>query len=189
VTIYTVDREDYEQFKKNKEKCDNVKEQLLYHGTKVDFVVSILNTSIEIDKNKGNKIGKGFYLSDLFEVSWRYGKNRHRIPKVGDSFSVLVCNTYYDEKLFENYQKEDLYKDELIPKNAVRFSKVGADYSVISSEKLKGYEPLMQALKVASFWEYVIEHLNACEELDEGVFFYKERFIDWLNKYIYEVTA
>lgn len=64
-----------------------------------------------------------------------------------------------------------------------------SDAEKILVEKLRGYEPLMKALKVADFWEYVIEHLNACEELDEGVFFYKERFIDWLNKYIYEVKA
>ena len=41
------------------------------------------------------KIGKGFYLSDLFEVSWKYGMKINNIPKIGDSFSVLVFNIYY----------------------------------------------------------------------------------------------
>ena len=29
-------------------------------------------------------------MSDLFEVSWRYGTDYNSIPKIGDSFSVLV---------------------------------------------------------------------------------------------------
>jgi len=150
VNIYTVDRDDYEEFKKNKEQCPNIKEQLLFHGTKNEYIVSILKTFIDIEQNKGNKLGKGFYLSDLFEVSWRYGGGWGNIPKVGDSFSVLVCNTYYSQDLFENIQKE-IWKDELIPKNAVRFSKVGANFSVIPPEELNNYDKFIQN-------EFLISH-------------------------------
>ena len=156
VTIYTVDREDYKEFN-DKKNCENIKEQLLFHGTKNEYLVSILKTSINIDKNTANKIGKGFYLSDLFEVSWRYGnwEKKDKIPKVGDSFSVLVCNTYYNEKLFENFQKE-IWKDELIPKYAVRFSKVGDDLKVITSENLKNYDKFIQNVYLISHKEQMI---------------------------------
>ena len=88
---------------------------MLFHGTKNKYLVSILKTFIDIEKNTAYKLGKGFYLSDLFEVSWRYGVGLGNIPKIGDSFSVLVCNTYYSQDLFENIQKA-IWKDELIPK-------------------------------------------------------------------------
>ena len=150
VNIYTIDREDYTQFKKSKEDCPNVKEQLLFHGTKNNYVVSILKSYIDISKNNTNKLGKGFYLSDLFDVSWRYGVGWAKIPKVGDSFSVLVCNTYYSEDKVENLQ-EEVWNEDLIDKNAVRISKVGANFKVIPKEELKNYDKFIQN-------EYLISH-------------------------------
>ena len=90
VKIYTIDRDDKETFKKNKENCPNMKEKLYFHGTKPEYIVSILKDSININKNTLTKIAKGFYLSDLLDVSWIYSNNSKKIPDVGDSFSVLV---------------------------------------------------------------------------------------------------
>ena len=61
IRIYTIDRDDYDIFKANKIKCPNVEEQLLYHGTKVDYIVSILSSFIDINRNTCTKLGKGFY--------------------------------------------------------------------------------------------------------------------------------
>ena len=86
-------RDDYDIFKENKNNCPNAEEKLLFHGTKVDYIVSILKTFIDINRNTCTKLGKGFYLSDLFEVSGRYRSSTsvdNYIPKIGDSFSILV---------------------------------------------------------------------------------------------------
>ena len=48
VRIYTIDRDDYQTFKINKNNCPNMKEKLLFHGTKPEFIVSILKETWNI---------------------------------------------------------------------------------------------------------------------------------------------
>lgn len=81
----------------------------------------------------GYKIEKGFFLSDLFEVSWKNGMKINNIPKIGDSFSILVCNIYYSTSQIEYcYQ---LWSSELIPKNGVRIAKADSNTPVLLFEK------------------------------------------------------
>ena len=154
VKIYTIDRDDYEEFMKNKAKCEEVEEKLLFHGTKVEYIASILKTFVDIDRNTSTKLGKGFYLSDLFEVSWRYRNSKDvdkKIPEIGDSFPILVCDTFYSKNKVELCY-EGIYEDELIPKNHIRIAKVKSDTSeVISEEELKDYKKYIQN-------EYLISH-------------------------------
>ena len=154
VKIYTIDRDDYKEFMKNKAKCEEVEEKLLFHGTTVENIASILKTFVDIDKNNTFKLGKGFYLSDLFEVSWRYRSSNNvdkKIPEIGDSFPILVCNTFYSKKNIELCY-ESLNKAILIPKNHIRIAKVKSNTSkVISEEELKGYKKYIQN-------EYLISH-------------------------------
>ena len=156
VKIYTVDRDDSELFNKYKKNCSNVEEKLLFHGTKEDFIVSILKTFVDIKKNKIYKLGKGFYLSDLFDASWRYNSSSSvivnpNIPKIGDSFSVLVCNTFYSKKHVEHCYKT-IYKEEIIPINHLRIAKVKSNPNIVISEnELKNYNKYIQN-------EYLISH-------------------------------
>ena len=154
VKIYTIDRDDYELFIKNKAECEEVEEKLLFHGTKVEYIASILKTFVDIDRNTCTKLGKGFYLSDLFEVSWRYRNSKDvdkKIPEIGDSFPILVCNTFYSKNNVEVCYK-GVYDDNLIPKNHIRIAKVKSDTSeVISEEELKDYKKYIQN-------EYLISH-------------------------------
>ena len=154
IRIYTIDRDDYDIFKHNKNNCPNAEEKLLFHGTKVDYIVSILSTFIDIDRNTCSKLGKGFYLSDLLEVSWRYRSSTNvddYIPKIGDSFSILVCNTFYSRNHIDHCYKA-INNDKLIPMNHLRIAKVKADTSeVISEEELKNYKDYIQN-------EYLLSH-------------------------------
>ena len=80
------------------------------------------------------KIGKGFYLTDLFEVSSKYGMKINNIPKIEDSFSVLFCNIYYSTSQIEYcYQ---LWSSELITKNEVRIGKLDSNTQVLLFEKI-----------------------------------------------------
>ena len=45
-----------------------MKEKILFHGTKTEYIVSILKTFIDIGKNTVSKMGKGFYLSDILDI-------------------------------------------------------------------------------------------------------------------------
>ena len=154
VKIYTIDRDDYKIFKENKDKCDEVEEKLLFHGTKVEYIVSILKTFVDIERNECTKLGKGFYLSDLFEVSWRYRSSEDvddNIPEIGDSFPILVCNTFYSKNNVEHCY-ECINNKERIDMNHLRVAKVKADTSkVISQNELKDYKHYIQN-------EYLISH-------------------------------
>ena len=81
VKIYTIDRDDKETFKKNKENCPNMKEKIYCHGTIPTYIVSILKTSNDMSRNTLTKVGKGFYLSDLLDFSWIYSNDSTKIPK------------------------------------------------------------------------------------------------------------
>ena len=154
VKIYTIDRDDYKLFIKNKAECEEVEEKLLFHGTKVEYIASILKTFVDIDRNTCTKLGKGFYLSDLFEVSWRYRNSKDvdkKIPEIGDSFPILVCNTFYSKNNVEVCYK-DVCDDNLIPKNHIRIAKVKSDTSIVlTKEELKNYNKYIQN-------EYLISH-------------------------------
>ncbi len=165
VKIYTVDRDDSEKFKAYKTKCPNVEEKLLFHGTKEDHIVSILKTFINIDRNKTYKLGKGFYLSDLFEVSWRYRSSNGydpNIPKIGDSFSILICNTFYSKNHIEHCYKE-IFKDETIPMNHLRFAKAKSNPNeIISENELKNYKNYFQNEYLLSHQEQILPIYAIC---------------------------
>ena len=154
IKIYSIDRDDYQKFKENKNMCPNAEEKLLFHGTKVEYIVSILKTFVDIDRNTTSKLGKGFYLSDLFEVSWRYRSSVYidnDIPKIGDSFSLLVCNTFYSKNHIELVY-EPLFNDILIPMNHLRIAKAKSNPNIIISEnELKNYDKYIQN-------EYLLSH-------------------------------
>ena len=142
VKIYTIDRDDYKKYKENKEKCQNMKENLYFHGTKPEYIASILNNSIDINKNTKTKVGKGFYLSDLLDVSWIYSNRNIKIPDVGDSFSVLVVNCYYSETKMENYYGGKV--EEIVPKDRIRIAKARPKGGVIKKEELENYKGFIQ---------------------------------------------
>lgn len=153
VKIYVVDRDDYEIFKRNKGLCKNVKEKLLFHGTKTEYIVKILKTFIDIGKNTASKMGKGFYLSDILDVSWIYGKRERNIPKVGDSFSVLVCNTYYSESQIDYCYKRPKKGKEIVPTNGIRIGRAKPKGDFIKKEELDNYNQFIQN-------EYLISDKN-----------------------------
>ena len=154
VKIYTIDRDDYEKFKIRKNKCIDMREKLLFHGTKTEYIVSILKTFIDIGKNTATKAGKGFYLSDLLDVSWLYNnrknkkekdnKKKKEIPEIGDSFSVLVVNTYYSHSKIEYCYKKPPIGKEKVPKNGIRIVKARPEGKILSKEELGNYEKFIQ---------------------------------------------
>ena len=152
VRIYTIDRDDYQTFKINKNNCPNMKEKLLFHGTKPEYIVTILKTFIDIGRNTTSKVGKGFYLSDLLDVSWIYSNQYgDRIPGVGDSFSVLVVNTYYSESKIEYCYKNPKYGEMLVPKDGIRIARTKPRGKILEKKELKNYKGFIQN-------EYLISH-------------------------------
>ena len=146
VKIYTIDRDDYETFKTNKKNCINMREKLLFHGTKTEYIVSILKTFIDIGKNRASKVGKGFYLSDLLDVSWLYGNKQEntKIPEVGDSFSVLVVDSFYSESKIEYCYKRPPKEKIKVQKGGIRIAKSTPRGRILSKEDLENYDKFIQ---------------------------------------------
>ena len=98
-------------------------------------------------------MGKGFYLSDILDVSWIYGKRKTQIPEVGDSFSVLVCNTYYSESKIDWRYSRPKKGEEIVPTNGIRIGWARPKGGFIGKNDLNNYENFIQN-------EYLISDKN-----------------------------
>ena len=123
-----------------------MREKLLFHGTKTEYIVSILKTFIDIGKNRTSKVGKGFYLSDLLDVSWLYGNKQEntKIPEVGDSFSVLVVDSFYSESKIEYCYKRPPKEKIKVQKGGIRIAKSTPRGRILSKEDLENYDKFIQ---------------------------------------------
>lgn len=50
---------------------------------------------------------------------------------------------------------------------------------------ITGHETLLKVMNTKDFWFYIRDHLPACQLIAENeLFFYKQRFIDWIEMYV-----
>ena len=117
--IYLVDR-DVENYNKEKEKCPNKIELILFHGTAIDCGKSILASQFR--DSKSHFFGIGAYFTDMLDYAWRYSKKDTRvnsIPKKGELFSFVTSEIYYDST-----KKDVVYdtekKNEVVCKYGIR---------------------------------------------------------------------
>ena len=113
VSLVIIEREDFEKFEKEREKCPNRVEKILYHGTQIEPISCILTGLFKNSVDRCYQHGKGVYFTDLLDYCWFYGGsennrgNKNKIPKVGEEFTLIACSVYYDQKGFmkvKNYR-------------------------------------------------------------------------------------
>ena len=137
INIFVVERE-INQYLQEKSKCPNKETKILFHGTTIDGITGILSSQFK-DSNK-HIFGKGVYFTDLIDYAWYYsGKLNNRenfckIPKVGDTFSVVANEIYYYENKIEIVYNIDT-KEKEVEKNAIRCAKV--NYKTKIMEKIE----------------------------------------------------
>jgi hypothetical protein len=79
-------------------------------------------------ENKKAINGKGVYFTDLLDYGWYYGgkdgnrANFHGIPKINDTFTVIVNSIYYDKNGFEKVKDGNRTPG----KNQINFAYAGA---------------------------------------------------------------
>jgi hypothetical protein len=49
---------------------------------------------------------------------------------------------------------------------------------------LKTFKPLQDHLDSGDFWITAIDMLPAAERTENSIFFYTQRFVDWVNEYL-----
>ena len=143
VSLVIIEREEYIKFEKGKNNCPNIVDKILFHGTNIDPISNILTGYFNKSKKKGTSIfGEGVYFTDLLDYCWYYGgprgnrENINKIPKINDTFTLIACSTYYDQKGFRRV-KDNKYTPK---KNEINFAYVGSGTeALINPDKRKFY--------------------------------------------------
>ena len=104
ISLVIIEREDFKKFEKERLKCPNRVERILYHGTSIEKTSNILTDVYRKSLKKENAvIGKGVYFTNLLDYAWYYGSekgnraNFSSIPKIGDTFTIIMNYIYYDD--------------------------------------------------------------------------------------------
>ena len=148
--------EEEEDYKKNRNSCPNVKKRILYHGSQIDPISSILTEEFKYTRKAF--YGMGIYFTDIIDyIPFYCGgtelKNRRNnfgknIP-VNSTFSLIASEVFYDINKFKqinnlilgvlelNYWPtyEDLkenYPDKMIKPNGIHFIRVDNDGNPLS---------------------------------------------------------
>lgn len=86
----------------NKQKCDSLITKLLFQGTTVDCIASILQDNFLI--NTDCWFGLGIYFTDQLDYATFYSGSKQSfndIPKLGQVFPVIASEVYYNPRKFK----------------------------------------------------------------------------------------
>ena len=129
VSLVIIEREDFEKFENERKHCQNRVERILYHGTSIIPISEILTGLYKKSMEKRKAInGKGVYFTDSLDYGWFYGgKDGNRanfsgIPKIRDTFTVIVNSVYYDKTGFQQVKDSKRTPG----KNQINFAYAGA---------------------------------------------------------------
>ena len=100
VDINILERDKSEEYEQKKKECKNMKKMILYFLSEIKSDFNKLN--IELEYSNKSFYGKGFYFSNSIDYIIRY-QNNENIPKIGDNFSLLVCEIFYDEEKLKEF--------------------------------------------------------------------------------------
>ena len=135
VSLVIIEREDFKNFKNGWKNCPNKVEKILYHGTQIEPISCILAGLFKRSEYSGYQHGKGVYFTDLLDYCWFYGgknnnrENKNKIPKIGDTFTLIACSVYYNQ---EGFLKVKDYSTRIKPgKNEINFSYAGCLFETI----------------------------------------------------------
>ena len=158
ISLSIIEREDINKFERNREKCENRVDRILFHGTTHDSIPKILTDIFK--KAYCIQHGEGVYFTEDLDSCWIYGSEKinknlnssHRnlnIPKIGEFFSFIASAIYYNKYGFKR-----VYNNEYNPKkNEINFALAEMEglNTVLEKkpDKTKFYST-----------EYVINHLD-----------------------------
>ena len=95
VSLVILDREDFDKFEIEREKCPNRQDKILFHGTQIHPISSILTGIFRKSQTSGYQHGKGVYFTDSLDHCWYFGGTRNnrsnfnKIPKIWDTFTAI----------------------------------------------------------------------------------------------------
>jgi hypothetical protein len=135
ISLVIIEREDYIIFENGKNNCPNRVDRILFHGTSIEPIANILTGYFRKSIDKGLVFGKGVYFTDLLDYCWFYGgaggnrENANKIPKINETFTLIACSTYYNQKGFRR-----VYDNKYTPKkNEINFAYAGSQTEALAN--------------------------------------------------------
>ena len=141
ISLVVMEREDFQIFERERKKCPNRVDRILYHGTSIEPISCILTGYFRKSVDRCYQHGKGVYFTDMLDYCWFYGgeksnrSNGNKIPKNNETFTLIACSIYYDKNGFRQV-KDYKYTPK---KNEINFAYAKEDFSTIkeSPDKTK----------------------------------------------------
>ena len=146
------ERENLDIFEKERKKCPNRVDKILYHGTAVEIIDPYINQVVRTipwilighfeKSTESCQHGEGVYFTNTLDYCWFYGgkdkrDNGNIIPNINDTFTMIACATYYDNNGFRKV-KDWQYTPK---KNEINFAYADSHFATIEGypDKTKFY--------------------------------------------------
>ena len=133
ISLVIMEREEFQIFEEEREKCPNRVDKILYHGTQIKPISLILEGEYKKSEEKSFQFGKGVYFTDSLDYCWYYGgdvnnrSNLNNIPNIGETFTFIANSIYYDKKGFKRVTDKE-YSPK---KNEINFAYASGDCKTI----------------------------------------------------------
>ena len=102
INMNILERDNPEEYEYKKKECKNMKTMILYFLSEINNDSNQFNLKLEYS-NKST-YGRGFYFSDSIDDIVRC-QNNEIIPKIGECFSLIICEIFYDEEKLKEVDK------------------------------------------------------------------------------------
>ena len=102
INMNILERDNPEEYEYKKKECKNMKTMILYFLSEINNDSNQFNLKLEYS-NKST-YGRGFYFSDSIDDIVRC-QNNEIIPKIGECFSLIICEIFYDEEKLKEDDK------------------------------------------------------------------------------------
>ena len=134
ISLVIIERDDFDYFENERNKCKNRVDRILYHGTQIHPISNILTGYFKKSEIQCQH-GKGVYFTDDLDYCWFYGgeqdnrRNGNIIPGKGETFTAIASLIYYDKTKFLQVLN---YKTRIQPgKDEINFAYARSDYTSI----------------------------------------------------------
>ena len=142
VSMIIKEREDYEIFQKERANCPNRIEKILFHGTLIEPISSILTNCFYRSTGSHQPHGKGIYFTQDLDYCCNFGRSNMDkfpfgwVPILNETFTLIACSIYYNNSGF----KQVSYNEYTPKKNEANFAYVGANGETLEKpDKTKFY--------------------------------------------------
>ena len=136
ISLIIIEHDKFEEFSNGRNNCPYRVDRILFHGTGIDAISSILTSEFLKSEKKCYQHGKGVYFTEDLDYCWYYGgevsnrANKNRIPGIGEIFSLICSSIYYNKNGFRR-----VYDHTYTPKkNEINFAYAGSVFETIKDK-------------------------------------------------------